>query len=325
MRNKCHVPRNYNFLVFFFVVFSIYNLALFSDSRKDKTRDDIAEAVIRYRLQTKFKSLSEPTAAALIRGKYRIFVSLVGDSFQDPSPEFMERFKDTDLISVVSKASFRSPDGLVINKETSCACMIFQINKIVIIDEQTAEITSTIISREDLKSACSYQLRLKNNKWTIEDEKVLWVGHPPAQPEEVCRTVGKSIPDIKLDIAEAVFRYYFSRHNYEEKDFVFFLSIDGKDPSAEFMKRFEKDPLTIKPFSQCIEEKYQPCKDIATGNRGIRLGVGSINFVLLDNNIGATVYYVIDGGFTVFSSYNLILRYANGKWSVTKDTLWMIS
>jgi hypothetical protein len=55
-----------------------------------------------------------------------------------------------------------------------------------------------------------------------------------------------------LDVFEAVFRRHFPKPS---EDFKAYLTIDGKDPSAELMKRLRRDWPNLKPGSEEPKEK----------------------------------------------------------------------
>ena len=71
-------------------------------------------------------------------------------------------------------------------------------------------------------------------------------GAPPAPPE------GGPAADDSLDVYETVFRYRLKQY---KADVTAYLSVDGKDPPAELLKRLRKDWPNLKPVSEEPKEK----------------------------------------------------------------------
>jgi hypothetical protein len=72
----------------------------------------------------------------------------------------------------------------------------------------------------------------------------------------------------------------------EELNFkVFFVSIDGKDPSDKFLHRLQDIPRTIKKVSASeISKSHKfPVVDKATGKRGIIFSVGKVQWLDQDS------------------------------------------
>jgi hypothetical protein len=84
------------------------------------------------------------------------------------------------------------------------------------------------------------------------------------------------------DIRESVFRY---RVEYPKRNGPFFLSIDGKDPSDMFMRRFAALKTTVKKASECYFKK-EPfpgwLRDRFTHQEAIVFSVGPISWISLD-------------------------------------------
>jgi hypothetical protein len=84
------------------------------------------------------------------------------------------------------------------------------------------------------------------------------------------------------DICEAIFRYRIQQRGSKG---IFFLSINGRDPTDEFMARFSKSSATIKKGSEAYFAK-QPFPgwllDRATGGHGVRLSVAYVVWVSSD-------------------------------------------
>jgi hypothetical protein len=84
------------------------------------------------------------------------------------------------------------------------------------------------------------------------------------------------------DIRESVFRY---RMGYPKRNCPFFLSIDGKDPSDAFMRRFAALGRTVKKESESYFKKDQSnrwLRDRSTGEEGVAFSVGPISWLSSD-------------------------------------------
>lgn len=80
-------------------------------------------------------------------------------------------------------------------------------------------------------------------------------------------------------IAERIFRYQFEHVRLRGAPQLYFLSLgDGKDPTVEFMKKFDDSPYPVKSYSQSV---YQNgiITERTTGQRGIQLEVQDINWL----------------------------------------------
>ncbi|NIM06827.1 MAG: hypothetical protein GTO55_09825 [Armatimonadetes bacterium] len=83
----------------------------------------------------------------------------------------------------------------------------------------------------------------------------------------------------EADINELIFRDQFKElpSNLREKVSFFFLSLDGKDPSDEFMKRFEGNDPPVKKESECVVSSLEggqvQIKDKETDEEGVKFRV----------------------------------------------------
>ena len=96
---------------------------------------------------------------------------------------------------------------------------------------------------------------------------------------------------------------------------VFFISIDGKDPSNEFMRRFSDVPRVMKKVSQSKIRKnvIAPVVDKKTGQRGIIFSADEIDWLDKDT-------VEVGGGYQCAGLCSSGVRYGlkreNGKWIV---------
>lgn len=84
------------------------------------------------------------------------------------------------------------------------------------------------------------------------------------------------------DIRESVFRY---RMDLPYGERLFFLSIDGKDPSDTFMARFANADRKVKKASQSYFKETTPrtgLRDRSTDEPGVALAVGTISWLSLN-------------------------------------------
>jgi len=79
------------------------------------------------------------------------------------------------------------------------------------------------------------------------------------------------------DIYETIFRYRIRQHGSKG---IFFLSIDGKDPSNEFMGRFSGPLLVKKVSGSYVTEGW--LRDRTTDTRAMLLSVGGVQWLRPD-------------------------------------------
>jgi len=82
------------------------------------------------------------------------------------------------------------------------------------------------------------------------------------------------------DIHEAVFRYQLELQAREQPRVrVYFLSVGGRDPTAEFVARFKGALRPVKPASAAKRDLYGGTVDEATDEGGMVLDIGSHRWV----------------------------------------------
>jgi hypothetical protein len=96
---------------------------------------------------------------------------------------------------------------------------------------------------------------------------------------------------------------------------VFFVAIDGKDPSGTFLRRFRDIPRIIKNVSDSTVDKagMNEVLDKATRQRGIIFRVGDVRWASKDS-ANADGGYFCDGLCGIWETFTL--RRENGKWNV---------
>ncbi|MDQ7824416.1 MAG: hypothetical protein RDV48_16565 [Candidatus Eremiobacteraeota bacterium] len=94
------------------------------------------------------------------------------------------------------------------------------------------------------------------------------------------------------DIIEAVFRSQIKGFSSWKEVKVFFLSLYGKDPRDDIMKRFQGNIPPVKKVSKSSCQKEMPCQqfDKETGEKGIVFYISSIRFI-------STSRAEVDGGY----------------------------
>ena len=130
-------------------------------------------------------------------------------------------------------------------------------------------------------------------------------------------------------IREAVFRYQFAHDasGLQKSVKVFFISVDGKDPSAQFLARFRGSKPEVRKQS---ESRYNPqrrtaifrTEDRKTGELGLIFSVDRIAFDSPSQALVEGGYY--SGGLASAEHRYLVVR-QKGKWVVKKDEITMIS
>lgn len=111
----------------------------------------------------------------------------------------------------------------------------------------------------------------------------------------------------------------------EELNFkIFFVSIGGKDPSDEFLKRLQDIPRTIKKVSASEISKFHrfAVVDKATGQRGIIFSAGKVQWLDPDS-VQVEGGYHCDG--LCGAGLTFKLHRKNGKWVIQSSGMNWIS
>ena len=97
----------------------------------------------------------------------------------------------------------------------------------------------------------------------------------------ICCNRQSSSPRAKAenDIKEKVFRYQFEHNNSSQQKNakVFFLCVDGKDPSPLLLERFADHKPLVKPVSFSKSFASEDVIDKETGERGIIFRMSTIH------------------------------------------------
>lgn len=118
------------------------------------------------------------------------------------------------------------------------------------------------------------------------------------------------------DVWETVYRYQIKSVGDPNFYKVFFLSLQGRDPSDEFMKRFVENKLPVRKKSDSRYGKGKGLVDKETGGEGTLFQISSFKWV-------SDTEVEIKGGWYVspigaeFRTYTV--KKENGKWVVTKS------
>lgn len=116
-------------------------------------------------------------------------------------------------------------------------------------------------------------------------------------------------------IAESIFRYQIERRRLKARQ-LYFLSLgDSKDPSDDFMRRFEGFTYSVKRYS---ESTYQHgfVTEKTTGELGIRLEVKSIKWVSRRKTEVEGSWFA---GYEDYLEQRFYVYKENGKWSVMRE------
>jgi hypothetical protein len=105
---------------------------------------------------------------------------------------------------------------------------------------------------------------------------------------------------------------------------VFFVSINEKDPTDEFLKRFQNIPRTVKKVSESeISKKMRmPVVDKKTGELGIIFSADAIRW-LNDHHVKAEAGYHCNG--LCGAGYTVDLQLEKGQWRIKKERMNWIS
>lgn len=114
------------------------------------------------------------------------------------------------------------------------------------------------------------------------------------------------------DIHEAVFRHQFTKNSsaVQQKAKAYFLSIGGKDPKAEFLKRFEGHQPPVRVGSEFKERE------------GLKFNITAVKWID-DNTVEVSGGYFEHGKSSSSNRYHVVRK--GGKWRVEKDETLTIS
>ena len=142
----------------------------------------------------------------------------------------------------------------------------------------------------------------------------------PSPPAIVARLP----PDWNIqedDIRESIFRYLIKTRNSD----LAFLSIDGRDPSNEFMARFAGSNFHMTKASGASFKK-QPVpgwlRDRSSGKKAVELSVGPISWISITQvEVGGGSYC---GGLCADAGVFRVVN-KNGRWTVEQYEVRMVS
>ena len=132
----------------------------------------------------------------------------------------------------------------------------------------------------------------------------------------------------ELDIREATFRYQFANNasGQQQRAGSYYLAIPAGrksgDPDDAFLKRFAGNKPPVKKQSDCDPSGEKGVVDKQTGERGVEFRTGKIKWVS-DTEVQVSGGYYEAGESSSGNVY--YLKKVNGKWTVTKDEMLLIS
>ena len=112
------------------------------------------------------------------------------------------------------------------------------------------------------------------------------------------------------DIRETIFRYQFAQFQHSSAR-IYFLAIEGQDPSDEFMQRFADSKSFVKKGSEARQAPHAVVS--ATGERGVVCDVGPVKW--LDEK-SAEVIASYQVGKQSAAHFTLTLKWEQGKWKI---------
>ena len=131
-----------------------------------------------------------------------------------------------------------------------------------------------------------------------------------------CSRAPNANPAEESKIRVAVFEYQMEQHPAS----VYFLSIGqaAGDPSDEIMQHFEGHVPPVKPASQGTAGAGAAMNDMLTGDTGIMLTAGGIEWIS-DTEVEVKGGYFANSKDVTGDTYRVVLQ--DGQWVVTKDTV----
>ncbi|MCC6699545.1 MAG: hypothetical protein IT365_28220 [Candidatus Hydrogenedentes bacterium] len=144
-----------------------------------------------------------------------------------------------------------------------------------------------------------------------------------------CQTRTSPIPEshaaMEADIQEAVFRFMFDHSNgtaREIGDFFFLQLPDAKDPSPDFMTRFDGYSPAVAPSSAATASPWTGVSHKIRGGKGYLFEIQALRWVD-DKTVEVDVRFYEDGRSASGSTYRLESK--KGKWAVADTAVHWIS
>lgn len=113
------------------------------------------------------------------------------------------------------------------------------------------------------------------------------------------------------DIREAIFRYQFAQFQHSSAR-VYFLTIEGQDPSEDFMQKFAESKSFVKKGSEARQAPHAVVS--ATGERGVVCDVGPVKW-LDEKSVEVIASYQV--GNQSAAHFTLTVKSEQGKWKIT--------
>ncbi len=126
------------------------------------------------------------------------------------------------------------------------------------------------------------------------------------------------------DLREAVFRHLFD-HNAsaaQRSAAAYYLSVEGRDPGADFLARFAGHVPPVLPASRSTASKTEGVRDRVTGKAGLRFSVGRITWEGPDRARVEASYY--EAGLSS-ADYTYRMERRDGRWVVGSRVMTRIS
>jgi hypothetical protein len=133
-----------------------------------------------------------------------------------------------------------------------------------------------------LVAGVGYFFYRENAQLTLSHEEIGLSNLLPPSPSPVFQIQEQDVQEI----SETIFRYCIRQHGSTG---IFFLSIDGKDPTNEFMERFSGPLLVKKVSGSHVTDGW--LRDRTTGKRAMLLSLGGVR------RLGPNVFEVKGGSY----------------------------
>ncbi len=125
-------------------------------------------------------------------------------------------------------------------------------------------------------------------------------------------------------VREAAFRHLFANNasGKQQSAAVYFLSVEGADPSAALLARFSGHSPPVRQASRCAPDPDTGVRDEDTGESGLLFSVDDVAFETPDRAVVGTRYY--EAGLSA-ATYRTTLVRRGGEWVVTDHEMLSIS
>jgi hypothetical protein len=271
-------------LILISLVSLVLGIPLLAQAQQAKQSEDVEWDVLESVLRHQIKQ----TPSALY---------FVNELKGDPPDEFMERFSShTPPVKKGSQSYMK--EGAVTDTETGRRGTALDIDNITIVNNTEAMVVGGFYEQKGGSSENVYYLKRIEGHWSV------------VKDVDFRESAKLPLGNNEQDVAEAVFR-----RQTGIPAGGYFLSIGGKDPTDDFMKRFSSNTPPVKKKSQSYLKEGK-----VTGEETDRLSVilNVYNVIVIGTNEAIAIGGYYQHGLAASENVYFLKR-IDGRWTVVKD------